>query len=287
MTSYVFNQPIGGFGNQMFNIFTTLSYAIDNNKEPIFIYKEKNKNVIRSYNRYTYWNNFLMNLRQQTTIHKKKQKIYDAHINEAKKIIEKVYNYEELEKSEDNVSLAGYFQSYKYFEHNYQNICDMIKLDNIQSNTYEKYKEQYFCNDYKKISMHFRLGDYKQLTNYHVILNSEYYEKALNFIINDDITYQVLYFCEAEDDDYVLNVVDYLREKNKNIIFMKVSNDIEDWEQILLMSLCNHNIIANSTFSWWGAYFNKNNDKIVCYPSVWSTKDVDTKDVFPENWKKI
>jgi hypothetical protein len=56
------------------------------------------------------------------------------------------------------------------------------------------------------------------------------------------------------------------------------------------MSSCKHNIIANSTFSWWGAYLNENNDKIVCYPSLWFGNELqnkDTCDLFLDNWKKI
>ena len=55
------------------------------------------------------------------------------------------------------------------------------------------------------------------------------------------------------------------------------------------MSCCNHNIIANSSFSWWGAYLNDNKKKIVCYPSIWFGELInhDTRDLFPENWNKI
>ena len=58
---------------------------------------------------------------------------------------------------------------------------------------------------------------------------------------------------------------------------------------MLLMSNCNHNLIANSTFSWWGAYFNSNTERKVCYPSVWFGPECrnSTRDLFPENWVKV
>jgi hypothetical protein len=56
---------------------------------------------------------------------------------------------------------------------------------------------------------------------------------------------------------------------------------------MLLMSCCKHNIIANSSFSWWGAYFNSNADKIVCYPEVWFANNTDTSDLCPLEWIKM
>ena len=75
----------------------------------------------------------------------------------------------------------------------------------------------------------------------------------------------------------------------RDIQFHFVRDTIADWQQMLLMSVCDHNIIANSTFSWWGAYFNTNPQKVVCYPSVWFGPGVahNTMDLCPESWAKI
>ena len=79
-----------------------------------------------------------------------------------------------------------------------------------------------------------------------------------------------------------------LEKKFKNMTFTKAVDHSEDWEQLLMMSCCTHNIIANSSFSWWGAYFNSNPEKIVCRPSVWfgpAMPDKDNiQDLCPEEW---
>ena len=66
-------------------------------------------------------------------------------------------------------------------------------------------------------------------------------------------------------------------------------NTLADWEQMLLMSCCRHNIIANSSYSWWAAYLNTNPDKIVCYPSAWFGPTIghDTSDLCPPEWKQF
>jgi hypothetical protein len=72
--------------------------------------------------------------------------------------------------------------------------------------------------------------------------------------------------------------------------FHKVPDMFEDWKQMLLMSVCDHNIIANSTFSWWSADLNQNPGKIVCYPGTWfgpALKKHDTRDLFPKEWIKV
>ena len=98
----------------------------------------------------------------------------------------------------------------------------------------------------------------------------------------------ILYFCE-EQDNAAINIK-ILKRRFKNLKFIKGDDKLADWEQMLSMSCCEHNIIANSTFSWWGAYFNANKGKIVCYPNQWFGPKLahkNTKDICPEEWVKI
>ena len=71
------------------------------------------------------------------------------------------------------------------------------------------------------------------------------------------------------------------------IDFRACDTDIEDWKQMLLMSNCSHNILANSTFSWWGAYLNTKTDQIVIYPKKWVGFTIITDDLFPKNWLMV
>ena len=149
--------------------------------------------------------------------------------------------------------------------------------------------ENHELND--TVSMHFRIGDYKKLQDYHPLATYEYYERALRFIQNmkKDINFDILYFCEDVDIEDVLLIINKLVIQFPSYKFIRGEKTLEDWEQMLLMSCCRHNIIANSSFSWWSAYFNSYPDKIVCYPSIWfGTKTInDISDLCPPEWNKI
>ena len=98
-----------------------------------------------------------------------------------------------------------------------------------------------------------------------------------------------MYFCEDVDIDNVKQVVNQLKSEFPQFTFVRGENTLADWEQLLLMSCCHHNIIANSSFSWWAAYFNNYADKLVCYPSVWfgPCAPHNTSDLCPPDWIKI
>jgi hypothetical protein len=270
----------GGLGNQLFQIFATIAYAYTNNDAFFF------RNVFILNNgvtkRYTYWHNLLISL-----------KIYLQNMVINMDIVrEKSFGYELLPNKTEvlqNVMLDGYFQSYKYFEVYYNKIYNLLRLNDLKKRVTQKYSYNYA--DF--ISMHFRFGDYKNLQEIHPIMTYDYYKNSmstlLNKIKNTRGVIKVLYFCEKDDNEDVDKIIVQLGQHFPSCVFIKVNDQIADWEQMLLMSCCGHNIIANSTFSWWGAYLNTNLDKIVCYPEVWFGPNVrhDTKDLFPETWIKV
>jgi hypothetical protein len=140
--------------------------------------------------------------------------------------------------------------------------------------------------------MHFRIGDYKKYPQVYPILSQQYYSNSISFIL-DQVTNkpkEVLYFCEEEDLEDITKIIVILQEQFPFLNFVRVNPLLEDWEQLLLMSLCQYNIIANSTFSWWGGYLNNSPNKLVCYPCQWFQPNSghDTSDLFPEKgWVQI
>ena len=88
----------------------------------------------------------------------------------------------------------------------------------------------------------------------------------------------------------VNDIIKELKKLHPKVSFERGGVKLEDWEQMLLMSCCDHHIIANSTFSWWGAYFNNKPGKLVCYPKKWFNSEphnAGTVDLFPEGWVKL
>lgn len=274
---------MGGLGNQIFQIFTTISYAIKSKNRFDFLDVDKlgeGSTTIRP----TYWNTFFSNLKP-FLIKKFPEPI---HV-----IREKDFLYNELPINEmynKNVLIYGYFQSYKYFHNHYAVICRMIGLEKKKN---ELLFNLGFTNDFLKnsCSMHFRIGDYKNIQHVHPLATYDYYEKTLSHIQNKNPSqsFTIFYFCEEVDIEDVLQIIKPLSLKFVDYNFERGDNSLEDWEQMLLMSSCHHNIIANSSFSWWAAYLNTWEDKIVCYPSVWfgPSANIDTRDLCPDDWKKI
>jgi|694.fasta_scaffold17959_3 hypothetical protein len=276
---------MGGLGNQIFQIFATISCAINHRMQFKFLNVESLGGGFTTI-RYTFWDKFFYKLKPFL--------IDNINIYPTNVIREKDFTFNKLiideNQYKEDIMLSGYFQSYKYFQENYQLICRLIGLQQMKDDLLLKVN----LNDdllQNTISMHFRIGDYKKLQHVHPIMTKDYYFRALNYIKSLDSTtnYTVLYFCEDDDIDDVIQTINYLKDKFIDYDFIRGKKELEDWEQMLLMSCCHHNIIANSSFSWWAAYLNSHKNKIVCYPSIWFGPSAphNTNDLCPLEWFEV
>jgi len=266
---------MGGLGNQLFQIMTAFAYSKKYRNS--LIIKRESHSPSCTY-RNVYWNNFLDGLQKYLINRDIELPVYN----------EKSFEYNELPKisESDDIKLSGYFQSYKYF-HEYKSeflaeIDWYAKRDAVKSKITD-------VNPGYMVSLHFRIGDFKNLEN-HPIMPMEYYINAIKYIEARESNVKILYFCEEDDKDFVFNnYINPLRTIFENITFTQTKNKLEDWEQMIAMSLCKHHIIANSTFSWWSAYLADDNDKykkLICYPDIWfnSTLINNMMDLFPGHW---
>jgi hypothetical protein len=277
---------MGGLGNQIFQIFATISYAIKSRNKFTFL----NLSVLGGGSttvRYTFWESFFSNMKPFLISE------LPQSINVVK---ENGFTYKELSVSEmvnRNVMIYGYFQSYKYFQENYAIIYRMLNIEKMKNDLLNNLKLSYpeYLDLENTVSMHFRIGDYKKIQDFHPLATYDFYERSLLYmqISKPNINFTVLYFCEDSDIDDALSIINKLTTNYPMYNFKRGLNTLEDWQQMLLMSCCHHNIIANSSFSWWAAYLNSNADKIVCYPSVWFGKvaNNDTRDLCPPGWVKV
>ncbi|MCX6296600.1 MAG: alpha-1,2-fucosyltransferase [Bacteroidetes bacterium] len=198
-------------------------------------------------------------------------------------VLEKQFNFTpEILNSSNNSYLDGYWQSEKYFKDSELIIRDCFQFK-IASNEKNKSQiDQILSQD--SVSIHIRRGDYvsdKQTNKIHGTCDERYYDRAI-FYISENIKTPVFYVF-SDDIDWA--------KKNIEIPFAHhyVENNADcNYEDIRLMAFCKHNIIANSSFSWWGAWLNSNVGKIVIAPEKWNNDTTkNTGDIVPKNWVKL
>ena len=285
MTTTISIKLVGGLGNQLFQIFATISYGLEHTCNIVFPYTEQ---LYTGTIRNTYWNTFLVGCRLMTT--------YNLMLNETNESLmsmpvynEKSFEYNKIPHPKGpKMLLSGYYQSYKYFNTHWDNIKQIIQLDNQQQVIKAEYAN--LLSDKETVSLHFRIGDYENIQNCHPLMPFQYYYIAIcNLIMHRNQNYRILYFCQDIDTPKVSIMINRLSRMFTDIEFIKVNDDIDDWKQMLIMSVCSHNIIANSTYSWWGAYLNQNDKKMVYYPYKWFGESLNhnTTDLFPSNWVTV
>ncbi len=166
----------------------------------------------------------------------------------------------------DNTSIEGYFQSYKYFKDFTQEILnDFI----FKTSILEKCSPQ-IISFKNPVAIHIRRGDYVNHPGFWNI-TPEYIQSALDYFTDDEYTFLIFSY----DIEWCKQIFP------KGVVFVEGNNQFED---LCLMSLCDHNIISNSSYSWWGAYLNQNKNKKVIAPKNWFIPAKPLNDLYPDNW---
>ncbi|MDO9207684.1 MAG: alpha-1,2-fucosyltransferase [Sulfuricurvum sp.] len=192
---------------------------------------------------------------------------------------------QELLSPPDNTSLYGYFQSEKYFNPLRHTILEEFTLKAPLS-PYSAFIEKTIHSLSNTASIHIRRGDYitdSKANKFHGICGLDYYEEAIALL---DSKFEAMhYFIFSDDIEWVKNNL-----SPKNCTYIDNPSPHIPHEDIYLMSLCHHNIIANSSFSWWGAWLNHNSTKVVIAPKKWFADDKmvqQSRDIVPESWSRV
>ena len=247
----------GGLGNFLFQIAATYSYGASHDKDPIFSLDDAiiiHKPI----------SNYHDNILHKIEFHPAVDIAGYTHYEEPH------FHYSDIPYIDGNVSLAGYFQSEKYFRGHRNLILELFDYD-IPDTDYKQYLKGDTC------SVHVRRGDFLNLEGHHPFCGIDYYQNAFD-VIGHDKKYLIfsddLQWCR---DHFI----------GDNFIFIESGYDFID---LHLMKSCKNNIIGNSTFSWWGAWLNQYKDKKVIVPSRWfgpAKSDHSTADLIPTDWITI
>lgn len=183
-----------------------------------------------------------------------------------------------------NCYITGYWQCYKYFE----NVDDLLRkefsfpeiLDIDLIKVLTKIKKE--CS----VSIHIRRGDYlnPDISHTHALCSFEYYNNAIIYM-NSHLT-NISYYIFSDD-------INWVKENfvlPANTTFISGNNGKNNYIDMQLMSECKHNIIANSSFSWWAAWLNTNVNKIIVAPKLWYSNELhnlNTIDLIPDSWVRL
>lgn len=208
------------------------------------------------------------------------------NLNYPKKFIEEGFEYSEKAHSlESPVCVVGYFQSFKYFN-GFENYIKSLFIFSEDKLSKENIDLIPILKKENTIAVHIRRGDYISdvVTNqFHGSCSFEYYMQAISVLSSKVKNPSFVFF----SDD-----IEWVKENFKTLRFDKMfidqNIDSNSWVDMYLMSICSHNIIANSSFSWWGAWLNPNPQKIVIAPQKWfQAKEIDINSIIPEKWITI
>lgn len=288
----------GGLGNQMFQYATGKAVALRLNTELQLDLSLLNDRTYRK--DFTYRNfelgvfkikdevadiqkvrEFTPNLWNATEwvkqAYKIKRLIKGSHLYCERK---KFYYEPQIESIADNTYLYGYFQTEKYFGHYLTEIQAQFQLNHAPNETNKRFIDA--MKSENSVSIHVRRGDYL-LAPFNLLTAENYYRKAIEYIV-ERIEHPKFYIFTNDIEWTMAEFGQFDIDKT----FISNNQGDHSYMDMILMSNCQHNICANSSFSWWGAWLNSNRDKIVTAPKLWfKNSGTENSDLIPPSWIKI
>jgi hypothetical protein len=252
---------MGGLGNQMFQIAHATAQSWKHGVDTMFYMDSEIQ--YPSWKPVMYVDNIF-----------KKIPFTNQKIN-AHRVYEESWNTANLNFVFDKtIEFYGYFQSSKNFTGYESNVKDLFYPDD---SIYEKLSKKYPQIMYENtLSVHIRRADYFNVSNILPVVDLTYINECIRLHGNYDYM-----FIFSDDKDWARNALSY----ENSVVVDSLKTEEEMW----LMSMCKHNVISNSTFSWWGSYLNKNNDKKIYAPSIWFGPGGPSEysNVYETYWNKI
>lgn len=294
-----FVQVSGGLGNQMFNYAFCLELRELGYNTILLVTRKKSSkgyghqgfeldkvfNIRKSQDPYSYLISKFVSWFSQTIRffpRRYKSFLFKCIGISVVKVDENFVFYKQVFSFENrNELFMGTWQSEKYFKHAIKQVQQsfVFKTNLLSKLTKEVEKTILKTNS---VSIHIRRGDYfssQYIDGFGGICTLEYYIKAISIIKAK--TENIKLFIFTDDITWAKENLQFLE-----LTFVSHNIGNNSWQDMYLMSICKHNIIANSSFSWWAAWLNKNNEKIVVAPQRWWSS-MEKDDVVPENWIRI
>ncbi len=274
-----------GLGNNLFQYALGRRLALERNTELLLDFTGEN------YNRQRYCLSYMSHFNMVRVVAKKREVIKIKLLNRFPffssdywgsviKENRNTFNQTVIDAPK-NAYLVGYWQSEKYFKPIEDIIRQDITLKEPQDEKYQNLLNRITLSN--SVSVHIRRGDYLLAKNMRLFspCMPDYYLKAESLISKEISSPELFIF--SDDIEWVKQNISFRCPVN----FVS-DGSMADYQELMLMSACKHNITANSTFSWWGAWLNVNPQKIVVTPQKWFIDPVmDEKDLIPSAWIKI
>lgn len=263
----------GGLGNQMFQYANAISIR---NQQPLQLMLFDSNDSVNTHGGLQVLNIFGLKESWRFSLHSFiKRRIPKLLTAFRKDIGDNLFTSKRVRISHHFV---GYYQNESFFGEQHDVIKKVFSFDTSKLN----YRTKEISEVIKKqnsISVHIRRGDYLNKNEQFVNISPDYYLNGLEYITSIVGNCHIYVF----SDD-----IKWCREnlQRDEITFVDWNTGNDCWQDMYLMSCCKHNIIANSTFSWWGAYLNSNPSKIVIAPKQWR-KDSLSTNIVPDNWIKL